>query len=576
MKLALIAQWAAWLGALLCMPQAGWARDHVLVMTVSNYEGPNRLPGARFDADHAQTIARELGFDLSAARVLKDSELTAAGLRAAIKRLSTDVLQNDRVFVYFSGHGGTQLQPGGHRVTGLLGQDMGFVGLNELRTQLENIKQRTSKVWVLFDTCFSGGLQDVAVHRAAPAGFSLTAEVDRSRTGIKSVDQEGGTPGPASAQAQFWLSGFPLEPAAGSTGTRLALMPESNFTFLAAARQTEKALDDDQRGGLATVNLLACLRAGVPDLDGSGQVSASEWVQCAQGRIREEMPAFNARRGTQHAAQNLQIFGNTDSALPSVPRVEVPLCSAADKSVGRGSGGDTAPSLDAPAAMPAPASPPPAPATLPTPSTATPTATSAATAPSGANNTAAAPCRPASGPESKVQSELARRTLSAFRQIAAGSNGNWSAAFDMPRRVRMGQEAEVHVRTAQVGYLTVLYMGSDGKDVRMWVANAPLPATPGRALARTRITDCKGGCAGINTYLFVLSAQPLDVQQFTEAERTGHAVLSSRTISRLHCMVDPAAASADRACQRNADSFKLLDGAAVHGYVAQVLDVEGY
>ncbi len=582
--------------ALLYWPMLAGARDHVLIMTISNYNGTTHLPGAQFDAGHARSIAQRLGFDTSGALVLRDEQLKAAGLRAAIGRLSTDVLQNDRVFVYFSGHGKTEMQ-GGRWVTGLVAQDSGFVGLVELRAQLESIKQRTREVWVLFDTCHSGGLRDLAVHRSGSDGFSLTTNSsirDTSWAGVKTMPPDHRVRAAEAVQVQFWLSDFPLTQQDTAPDKRLASMPESNFTFLAAASEREVALDDDTRGGMATVGLLACLESGVPDTDGSGQVSTKEWIQCAQQRVRDDMPAFNSRRGTQHQTQSLQAYGNVERALPQVGRVEVPACAAPSSQADgkKGSAGDTAPSASPPLAAPRPSMPaaatqlPPAPAapvaTAPAPTVlaspvAAPPAAGAA-APSAATAAVTAPCLPEAVAGSSRQSPLAARTIAAFRQIAAGSNGNWSAQFSVStQRVRMGDQVEVKMKSAQGGYLTLLYVGSDGKDIRTLLSNREVRATDGRVLGRPVIADCDGGCPGNNTLMFVLSSQPLDAGQFTADERDGKVGLSEATIARLHCLVNTGKNANDSLCRkRNIPEFQLLDDMPVQGYVAQVLTVEGY
>ena len=83
---------------------AAQARDHVLVLAISNYV-QQPLRGVRFDADNALRLAAGLGYDTASATVLKDDALTTAGLQRALGRLSEGVAMNDRVFVYYSGHG---------------------------------------------------------------------------------------------------------------------------------------------------------------------------------------------------------------------------------------------------------------------------------------------------------------------------------------------------------------------------------------------------------------------------------------------------------------------------------------
>ena len=389
-----------WVCALLAsgVAMAAQAKDVVLVMTISNYS-VQPLEGVKFDSGNALEIAQRLGYDTTQATVLKDSQLSSQGLKEAIGKLSTQVQRNDRVFVYYSGHGYSQLQAG-QCVQTLVGQDGGLVSTTELNAQLDMVKARTSEVFVLIDACHSGGLGDMAVTRSA-APNTTTNLLAQAGIAAKVFQAKAGE---ACSNPVNFTKQWELPP--GQPNTRAAF-PHNNFTFIAAANEREVALDDNTRGGLATVNLLKCLNEGVPDLDGSGAASAKELVACAQGNLSADVPALNKRRGTRWTAHTIEGYGNVDRALTSVKAV----------------------------------------------------------APMGRIGT-----NPAAGPAAR-RSEAAVRTLAAFDQVVAGSDGNWSVDVQMPTEVAMGAKAPVHYSSAQPGYLSVLYVGSDGKDIKICLAS---------------------------------------------------------------------------------------------------------
>lgn len=489
------------------------ARDHVLVLAISNYV-QQPLRGVRFDADNAMRLARGLGYDTTQATVLKDSALTTAGLRQALGRLSAEVALNDRVFVYYSGHGAS-LREGNQCVQALVGQDGGLVGLGELHAQLEAVKQRTRDVLVIIDACHSGGLGDVAVTRglgsATAAATDASADpnllqpkVFRTREGEACHDP-----------VNFSQAVLASRPA---PGTRAAF-PQSNFTFIAAANQREVALDDSERGGLATVSLLDCLEQGVADLDGSGQISANEWLACAQQRVSAAVPAFNLKRGTRWTAHTLEGYGNTARSLPGI------AVRGADGAVTPG--GAPVPNITPDLA----------------PTTAAPT--------------------------------LADSTLAAFRQLAANANGNWAAGFELPARVQMGSSAAVRYHSAQAGYLSILYLGSDRQHIDLLADNVLLLPSTGKLLGNLPITDCPGGCVGDNTFLFMLSQQQLDTAQLLAAAKQGRLPVSAQAVGLLHCTVG-ATGPVCRGRSRNAGALQLAPNAPVQGYAAQMLAVTGY
>lgn len=521
---------ARWPQALLALAAlaggAAQARDHVFVLAISNYV-QQPLRGVRFDADNALRLAAGLGYDTASATVLKDDALTTAGLQRALGRLSEGVAMNDRVFVYFSGHGAS-LREGNQCVQALVGQDGGLVGLGALHAQLEAVKQRTRDVLVIIDACHSGGLGDVAVTRSLATAAASSADTSGTYATLQPKVFHTRDGEACHEPVNFSRMATAGQPAPGSR----AAFPQGNFTFIAAANQREVALDDSERGGLATVSLLDCLEQGVADLDGSGQISTSEWLACAQQRVADAVPAFNRKRGTRWTAHTLEGYGNTARALAGIPLRPAP-------------GGGT-----------------PA---LATASTAvTPAATTAPVA---------GPVAPPMG--SPIGSPgLADATLAAFRQIEANANANWAAGFELPARVKMGTSAPVRYHSAQAGFLTIVYLGSDRRHIDVLAHNVLLQPSAGQLLGQLPITDCPGGCAGDNSFLFLLSQQQIDTAQLLAQAQQGRLPVSAQTLGRLQCAAGSDSAPC-RGRQRNAGALQLAPNAPLQGYAAQVVTVAG-
>ena len=508
--------------------QALAASDHVLVMTISNYaESP--LKGVKFDADNALKIATKLGYDTGQAMVFKDSQLTAKGLKDALGQLSEKVQQNDRVFVYYSGHGFSQRQ-GNQCVQTLVGQDGGMVSLEELNKQLDNIKTRTSNVFVLIDSCHSGGLRDMVVNRevtaSARSSKSLGGEVGLTSKAFEAKSGE--------VCHDFVNYAKSWSPVAARDMSSKATMPQNNFTFIAAANEREQALDDSQRGGLATVNLLSCLDNGVKDLDGNGSISASELIACAQEKVNVDVPRINKK----FLPHTIEAYGNKAKSLSTVKVIAVAQNNAqVNQSVAVISSSNT---------------------------------------PNSAN------------PQKITYSNDAMRTLIAFQDFASGSNGNWATSIEMPDSVKMGTDAAVYYSSVQPGFVTILYVGSDGKEIKAIAENAPIEATQKKFLGNIPIFDCKDvSCPGANTFLAIFSQGELDINNMLNRAKAGDKILvSPQLLANISCATDASlnrnagsmklATGCNSALSRNAGSMKLAKGANIDGYAARIAVVNGY
>jgi hypothetical protein len=477
------------------------AADHVLVMTISDYPR-NALEGVRHDAQSALRMARKLGYDTAGATVLKDSQLTGTGLRAALAGLLSRVQRNDRVFIYYSGHGYSVTQQN-HCVQGLVAQDETLIPTAELSAQLDGIKTLVSDALVIFDACFSGGNRDMSVTRGGAGAVSEEPEAFRAKVWTPRGGERCELP--VNELAKAW------EPPDAAEATRALVFPKSNFTFIAAATEREVALDDRERGGLATTGLMQCVDEGVASA--GGPVTAQDLAACAQAHVDRQVQRINARlKGRQFLPHQVTVYGNADKILPVV-------------------------TVDRPGA-PAPR----------------PSATGGATA---------------------------DRVLAAFRRFAASSNGNWGLRVEpSAERAALGQSVRLRFQTNQPGYVQLLYVGSDRREIRrIWPAEGQVrrvEVSEGELPISLRLSPP----AGENTVLMVLSSQPLDLDPIL---RGGAAPASTGTLQQLSCelmrqrnLVVKEDGPAPTACASAPGGPGMSVGAGgVDGYTARIVTLEG-
>jgi hypothetical protein len=93
----------------LVLPLRLMAEDRALILGVGEYlkDDVNDLPGIDLDVDIMVDAAQLMGFKKNQIKVLRDSEVTFGNVVASVKGWLVDgVAENDRVLVYYSGHGG--------------------------------------------------------------------------------------------------------------------------------------------------------------------------------------------------------------------------------------------------------------------------------------------------------------------------------------------------------------------------------------------------------------------------------------------------------------------------------------
>jgi hypothetical protein len=277
-------------GLALCAAIGAWvpacfAADRALIMAISDYAGVNALPGVKLDADNARRILAGIGFAEDDLRIIDSSRLTLSGMHEALAQLARDTADGDRVFVYFSGHG-TSYAVADRCEQALVSRDLKPFSSREFLRYLTDLRDRTARVVVVLDACFSGGLAQAADQGTRALGalrpkYSQLSGTARCSTPVNLTATE----------------------LASLRSLKGAINLERNYVYVAAARDNEVAFDDRLRGGVASTALVDCLAAAPADTDHSGSISFGELTLCAQGRINQRYPHDETR-------QHLVITGN--------------------------------------------------------------------------------------------------------------------------------------------------------------------------------------------------------------------------------------------------------------------------
>ncbi|WP_164885170.1 caspase family protein [Rubrivivax rivuli] len=457
---------------LILLPSWACAADHVLVLTISDYSHVKPLPGVRHDRENALELARLLGYDTRQARSLSNAELAGDGILRAVTALTGQVREGDRLFLYYSGHGASFPVVGGC-AEALVPQDAGsalgvpgLVRTSDLIKALDGVRDKLSDAFVFFDACHAGGLRDLVASSGTSARSGLQQVGTPGLTG-KSVPIRGGEHCLNVANRSSFKA---FAPAGDSSARGMGLSLSRNFTFVAAAREDEEALDLENQGGLATTALLQCARDGVSNISGTGIVNVDELRRCAQQRINSLVPTITSA----HRPHNVEVYSNVHKALANV--------------------------------------------------------------------------RISAAPGSSSVSE-AERVERVFEQVASNSNPNLGAsAWFSRQRVALGQPVELHYSVRNPGFLSVLYVGSDRKDIQALLSNHPVRPSSTTLLGPTTITEP----AGDNRFLVLYTREPVNWTAVLNDAKAGHKVALSAAISQsIACAAEG---------QRNATPFTLGSG----------------
>ena len=316
---------AATLGA----TSPAWAENHALILWIGDYGDPKSdLPGIDLDAANARKIAQAMGVPPQNIAELSNANLTRDNIGAALGSLYRRIADGDKVFLYYSGHGG---QVPGQQGTSakcsevLVARD-GLILDAALQDALTKLGSKASQVVMMNDSCFSGGAATKSVSAAPEAGAKakFLPPDAKSNTAV-TAGYACGDP-TNTAKLTRSLDGM----AKDTRGPQVLYIAASNDTQVSFATP---------RGSIGTLAWAHCIGLAGADADRSGRINGEELRQCAQDLLD--------RRGVK---QTITLQGNAKLPLSFV-QTAAPATTAA-----------------APAPAPAPAAaaePPPPPATAP-------------------------------------------------------------------------------------------------------------------------------------------------------------------------------------------------------------------
>jgi hypothetical protein len=272
-----------------------FAENHALIMWIGDYGNPRaNLPGIDLDAANARKIAAAMGVPAQNINELSNASLTRSNIAAALSSLYQHVKDGDKVFLYYSGHGG-QI-PGrdtSAKCTEALVARDGLILDAELQNALTALGQKASQVVMMNDSCFSGGAATRSV-TSTPADLKPKFLPPDVKTN--------------SAVTSGYSCGDPTNTTKLARG--LAGMAKDargpQVLYVAASNDTQVSFATSQ-GSIATLAWAACMGAAAADTDRSGRISGEELQNCAQ--------AWIDRRGTR---QNITLQGNAKLPLSFV------------------------------------------------------------------------------------------------------------------------------------------------------------------------------------------------------------------------------------------------------------------
>jgi hypothetical protein len=292
---------AACLAAALALwPGSAFPASRALIMGIGDYQVSGYdLNGVSKDLDKAREIARSLGVAERDVTTLSDGQLTLDGMRQAFADLVSSTQPDDRVFIYYSGHGGrtrVQRPSPSHCAEALVAQDNRGLFDHELAAYLGKLGEKAEKLVFFLDSCFSGG--------ATSRGYRTPGLLPKYRS----------LPGDEECQQATNLTrevhGFVPAATRGYS---------NNYVYIAASRPDEVSYEFPS-GGAATQSWRECLEGRAEDSDRSGAVTAEEIRACAQQGIDRRLP--EARRHhitlTGNARMTLDL-GAADPAPPAEP-----------------------------------------------------------------------------------------------------------------------------------------------------------------------------------------------------------------------------------------------------------------
>lgn len=315
----------------LAVSSAAGAEIHALLMFIGDYRaGIPKLDGVQHDVPTARSIAHLMGVKDENIQLLQNKELTLEGMRNAFDGLDRRINPGDKVFIYYSGHGGRQYvsEPEERCAESLITVNGSSFIDAELDARLQKLSVRAQKVIAMLDSCHSGGVttRTVRTTKYTPKYWSKSGQdacYEPTNLLTRSIN----------------------------TASRSAGGGGKNFVYISAAKNDEVSLDDPDSGGFATIAWAQCMAGDAMDSDRSGGLTAEEIRVCAQQKIEAKTKDMEGV-----LPQHISIVGNPDLVMT--------LASAKSEAVQESTIQATAPPVSVPS-MPIPPAPIPPVSALP-------------------------------------------------------------------------------------------------------------------------------------------------------------------------------------------------------------------
>lgn len=496
----------------LTLPVTAQAEDRALILTIADYRS-QPLPAVKNDVQLARLIARHFGIAEQNIMTASDERLGLEGMREMLARFEASIRPGDNAFIYYSGHGSrTDAAIPGQCSESFVTQDMRYLPDNEVEAMLQRIAARANRLVMFADACFSGGT--ATTRSAATSDPAVLPKAFGSNCA-----------NPINATRSLFGR------SARSVG---------NLLYIAASAENEVSWTA-RYGSAATLSWLSCLKNPATDRDRSGAMTGSELRDCAQAML--DQAKFNQHVTLRGNAEMPLGFATAEQGPVTVPPLRPGGGSPA------GSSGNSVNSLNSLNSLNGQTGNRPAP--VPNTGSGPLQNSISALRPAPVHPPVAAPVPVAPTPAPALSPLVA-----SLNNIANSADPRLAVQLRPEQgRIRVGQDfLRFSVTTPLAGYLTVLYVGSDGKSLDVLYPNQIDGANGQNRVAagthgfpRPNWQIRASGPAGRDHLLAIVSEQPLDMNRFATGRAGPFSVLQGGNAGATRNLVY----SASSGCVRN-------------------------
>jgi hypothetical protein len=293
------------------IPQYGKSAElrnnrYALMIGIGEYtkSGIQSLAGVKFDIQSAKLMASSMGIPEQNIQILQNANATAEHIRESIKQLNQRLLPGDRLFVYYSGHGTRWYDPNisdGVCTEGLVATDGEVLSNKEIGKLLRPISEKTDKLIVFYDACFSGGVvsSPLTTRSISLNRILLTPKVT-----------------PSINQPECSIASNFKTRSLNTVMLQQGLLPQ-NIVHIAASRADEVSFDNADQGGMATVAWRDCLLGQAKDNNQLGVITVQDITSCAQKKLDQTFSNMQGDVLSQH-----MIIGGNKHFVPALIKAD--------------------------------------------------------------------------------------------------------------------------------------------------------------------------------------------------------------------------------------------------------------